>query len=83
VVGFATLLAQDASSAEVRMVAVSPDWRRRGVASALLAAQIGGAGAEGLQRLCVWIPEADPADLYTTLGFERRLRFVILDGPLQ
>jgi GNAT superfamily N-acetyltransferase len=82
VIGFATLLAQDEASAEVRMVTVRPTWRRRGVASALLAAQIEGASAQGLRRLCIWIPEHHPADLYTKLGFERRLRFVILDGPL-
>jgi GNAT superfamily N-acetyltransferase len=82
VIGFATLLEQADASAEVRMVTVSPEWRRRGVASALLAAQIEGARAQGLRRLCVWINERDPAELYTKLGFERRLRFVILDGPL-
>jgi GNAT superfamily N-acetyltransferase len=83
VVGFATLLAQGDASAEVRMVTVNPEWRRRGVASALLAAQIEGARTAGLEHLCVWIPAEDPADLYTKLGFERRARFVILDGPLQ
>jgi GNAT superfamily N-acetyltransferase len=82
VIGFATLLMQGDTSAEVRMVTVSPEWRRRGVASALVAAQIEGARAQGLERLCVWIPADDPADLYTRLGFEGGLRFVILDGPL-
>jgi N-acetylglutamate synthase-like GNAT family acetyltransferase len=76
------LLAQDDTSAEVRMVTVSPEWRRRGVASALLAGQFEGSRVQGLRRLCVWITEHDPAELYTRLGFERRLRFVILDGPL-
>jgi N-acetylglutamate synthase-like GNAT family acetyltransferase len=82
VIGYAKMLAQGKASAEVRMVTATPEWRGRGVASALLAAQIEAARAQGLQQLCVWIPEADPADLYTRLGFERRLRFVILDGPL-
>jgi N-acetylglutamate synthase-like GNAT family acetyltransferase len=82
VIGFATLLTQDEASAEVRIVTVRPAWRRRGVASALLAAQIEGARARGLRRLCIWIPEHHPADLYTKLGFERGLRFIILDGPL-
>ena len=82
VIGFATLLTQEDASAEVRIVAVRSDWRGRGVASALLATQIEGARAQGLKRLVVWLPEDDPEDLYTRLGFERRLRFVILDGPL-
>jgi GNAT superfamily N-acetyltransferase len=81
VIGFATLLMQDDSSGEVRTVAVSPDWRGRGVATALVAAQIERARAQAMHRLCVWIPADDPAGLYTRLGFERGLRFVILDGP--
>jgi GNAT superfamily N-acetyltransferase len=83
VVGFATMRTLlDKTVGELRMVTVLPEWRRRGIASALLAAQAAGARRAGMRRLSTWVPDAGPDALYRKLGFEQAARFVVLQGPL-
>jgi N-acetylglutamate synthase-like GNAT family acetyltransferase len=83
VVGFATMRTLlDETLGELRMVAVLPDWRGRGIASALLAAQAAGARRAGVQRLSAWVPDDGPAALYRKPGFDEAATFVALEGPL-
>jgi GNAT superfamily N-acetyltransferase len=83
VVGFATMRTLfDATVGELRMVTVLPEWRGRGIASALLAAQAAGARRAGIRRLTAWVPDDGPAALYRKLGFEQAASFIVLQGPL-
>jgi GNAT superfamily N-acetyltransferase len=83
VIGFATMRKLlDDTTGELRMVAVLPEWRGRGVASALLAAQIAGARSAGMRRLTTWVPTDGPVHLYRKVGFRDAGEFVVLQGPL-
>jgi GNAT superfamily N-acetyltransferase len=81
VVGFATAKAFDETTAELQVVAVLPEWRRRGVATALVGAQITRATHP---RLVAWIP-ADTATrhVYEPLGFRYAHDALEMHGPLQ
>jgi GNAT superfamily N-acetyltransferase len=83
VVGFATVrkLVED-GTAEVRMVCVLTEWRRRGIARALLRAQLTAARDRGFRRLVVWLREGAPAGLYRSLGFEPVAACIVYRGPL-
>jgi GNAT superfamily N-acetyltransferase len=83
VVGFATVrtLVED-GTAEVRMVCVLPEWRRRGIAQALLGAQLTAARDRGFRRLVVWLRESGPAGLYRSIGFEPVAACIVYRGPL-
>ena len=83
VVGFATMRTLlDETVGEVRRVTVLPEWRRRGIASALLALQVTGAKRAGIRRLTAWVPDDEPAALYRKLGFEAGSSYIVFQGPL-
>jgi GNAT superfamily N-acetyltransferase len=83
VVGFATMRTLlDAATAELKMVAVLPEWRGRGIARALLAAQAAGAWHAGMRRLTTWVPRDGPVGLYRRVGFEPVGEYFVLHGPL-
>jgi GNAT superfamily N-acetyltransferase len=83
VVGFSTARRLvDAGTAELRMVSVRSEWRRRGVARALVQAQLGAARDRGFRRLVVWLCEGGPAGLYRGLGFEPVAACIVFRGPL-
>jgi len=69
--------------AELRMVAVLPDWRGRGLASALVQAQIARAHRLGPGTIVTWVPEGrDAVHVYRSLGFKDVGGWVELSGPL-
>jgi GNAT superfamily N-acetyltransferase len=84
VIGFATIRKVAAEgTAELRTVAVLPEWRRKGVASALLAAQLARARDAGLARVIVWVRDNWPLELFRRLGFEEGTDgAIVLRGPL-
>jgi mycothiol synthase len=83
VIGFATMRTLiDETIGELRTVAVLPEWRSRGVASALIGAQVTGAKDAGLRRLSTWVAAGRAAGLYRRLGFEQVAGFVEFEGPL-
>jgi GNAT superfamily N-acetyltransferase len=83
VVGFATMRTLfDNTVGELRMVTVLPEWRCRGIASALLATQAAGARRTGIRRLTAWVPDDGPAALYRKLGFEQAASYIVFEGPL-
>jgi GNAT superfamily N-acetyltransferase len=83
VVGFATMRTLlDETTGELRMVTVLPEWRGRGIASALLAAQAAGARRAGMRRLSAWVPDDGPAALYRRLAFDQAATFIVLQGPI-
>jgi GNAT superfamily N-acetyltransferase len=81
VVGFAAAKDVDETTAELEMVAVLPEWRRRGIGHALVAAQVASAKHE---RLVTWVVSGtEPGRVYSGLGFRRTSGAVELRGPLQ
>lgn len=81
VVGFGTAKAFDATTAELQMVAVLPEWRRRGVGTALIATQVVRATHP---RLVAWLPAGtEPGRVFRGLGFRDAGGAVELHGPLQ
>jgi ribosomal protein S18 acetylase RimI-like enzyme len=83
VVGFATnRTLVDDKVGELRTVAVLPEFRRRGIGAALLAAQVAGARRAGISRLTAWVPDDGPAALFRKLGFERESSYIVFQGPL-
>jgi GNAT superfamily N-acetyltransferase len=83
VVGFATMRTfPDGHTGEVRTVVVLPEWRRRGVASALLCAQLARARDTGMARVIVRVRHSWPVDLFRTLGFDVADGNILLHGPL-
>ncbi len=83
VVGYATVRTLlDEATGEMRMVCVLPQWRRRGVASALLRAQLAAVHRAGLKRLIAWVQDGGPAGLYGKLGFQPTAGAIELRGPL-
>jgi GNAT superfamily N-acetyltransferase len=85
VIGFATLIRRhDGRSAEHRICAVVPDWRRRGVATLLLQAQLASAKEAGLETVVAWGRSAHVGQTYgTKLGFEQTAETIAFRGPLQ
>jgi GNAT superfamily N-acetyltransferase len=83
VVGFATMRKHlDATTGELRTVLVLPEWRRRGIASALLGAQLSRARDRGICRVTVWVRHTQPLDLFLSLGFRVEDGSILLHGPL-
>jgi N-acetylglutamate synthase-like GNAT family acetyltransferase len=85
VIGFATLVRRtDGRSAEHRICAVLPNWRRRGIATLLLQAQLAAAKRAGLETIVAWGRSHYAGDTYgTKLGFEQCAETVAFRGPLQ
>jgi ribosomal protein S18 acetylase RimI-like enzyme len=78
---------EDDQEAGMRMLAVAPEWRRRGVGRALVEACIARARSEGRTRLSLHtMPTMTAAhELYQTLGFRRAPendRWVSADVPI-
>jgi GNAT superfamily N-acetyltransferase len=84
-IGFATLVRHvDGRSAEHRICAVLPEWRRRGVATLLLQAQLAAAKRDALETVIAWGRGEHAGQNYgTKLGFEPRGETVAFRGPLQ
>jgi ribosomal-protein-alanine N-acetyltransferase len=76
IAGYAVACA-DKRNAEIASLAVHPDYRRRGVAGALMRHTLAGLSAAGVRRvdLMVRTGNAAGAQLYRSLGF-RRVRTV-------
>jgi mycothiol synthase len=85
VVGFATLTrGLDGRSVEHRMAVVLPEWRRRGIATALLRAQVAAAKREGFETVIAWERSEHLGSVYgTRIGFEQRGETIAFRGPLQ
>jgi GNAT superfamily N-acetyltransferase len=83
VVGFATMRKLlEAATGELRTVMVLPEWRRRGIASTLLHAQLARARDAGMRRVTVWVRHTQPIDLFLSLGFRVEDGSILLRGPL-
>jgi GNAT superfamily N-acetyltransferase len=83
VIAFVTARDHDDELAELRMVAVLPAWRGRGVATALVGEQVARAKRTRSGRLSSWVPEGRPAAaVYRALGFERTGGSIEFRGPL-
>jgi GNAT superfamily N-acetyltransferase len=83
VVGFATMqLYVDETCAEVRTIVVVPEWRGRGVATALLGALLTRARATGIRRAAVWVDARRPIELFGRLGFRATGECVVLETDL-
>ena len=84
-IGFATLVRRaDGRSAEHRICAVLPEWRRRGIATLLLQTQLAAAKRAGLEAVIAWGRSAHVGSNYgTKLGFEPRGETIAFRGPLQ
>jgi GNAT superfamily N-acetyltransferase len=85
VVGFATLTrGLDGRSVEHRMAVVLPQWRRRGIATALLRAQVAAAKREGFETVIAWERSEHRGSVYgTRIGFAPRGETIAFRGPLQ
>lgn len=61
-----------AEEAEILTLAVAPQWRRRGVATSLLAPHLAGLAANGVTRLFLEVDAENAAAraLYANLGFQ-------------
>jgi [ribosomal protein S18]-alanine N-acetyltransferase len=62
-----------AGEAEILTIAVAPEWRRRGVATSLLAPHLSGLAATRVNRLFLEVGVENTAAraLYTSFGFEQ------------
>jgi N-acetylglutamate synthase-like GNAT family acetyltransferase len=81
VVGFATMRKLlDAPTGELRTVAVLPEWRRQGIATALLRAQR--ARTRGVRRVTAWVRHTQPLELFLSLGFQVEDCSILFRGPL-
>jgi GNAT superfamily N-acetyltransferase len=85
VIGFATLLRDDdGRSAEHRMAVVLPEWRRGGIATTLLQAQLAAAKRASIETVVAWARSTHVGQVYgTRLGFEPCAETVAFRGPLQ
>jgi GNAT superfamily N-acetyltransferase len=85
VIGFATLVRRaDGRSAEHRICAVVPQWRRRGIATLLLQAQLAAAKRAALETVIAWGRSGHVGQTYgTKLGFEQQAETIAFRGPLQ
>ena len=84
VVGFATMLcAADGKSAEHGIAAVLPSYRKRGIATALLRAQIAEAKRASIETLIAWNRSDRASGVYAAkLGFEPSSATIGFRGPL-
>jgi GNAT superfamily N-acetyltransferase len=83
-VGFAVLLSVEGGTFGMhRITVVTPDWRRRGVGSALTRAQIAAAKRASLERLEAWTWTDVQRSLYASLGYTARAASIDFVGPLQ
>lgn len=84
VIGFATLIrGTDGRSAEHRMAVVLPEWRRQGVATAMLRAQIVAAKRASLETLVAWERSEHAGRTYGhKVGFQPRGETIRFRGPL-
>jgi GNAT superfamily N-acetyltransferase len=83
VAGFSTFIRlPDGRTASHRMVAVAQAWRRRGIARALVSAQLHGAKAAGYEAMVAWRRGETPDRAFTSLGFERGYSWIVFLGPL-
>ena len=85
VVGYATLIRRpDGRTAEHRMTAVLPDWRPRGIETALLRAQLAAAKRASLETVIAWVYSTHFIAVDgPSLGFEPRSETISFRGPLQ
>ena len=85
VIGFATLIRRpDGRTAEHRIAAVLPEWRRKGIATTMLRAQLVVAKRASLQTVIAWGRSRHAGLFYgTRLGFEPRAETIAFRGPLQ
>jgi GNAT superfamily N-acetyltransferase len=82
VIGFVSVKEHDAALAELRVVAVVPQWRDR-VAPALVGALVERARATRQGRLIAWVQEGrDTAQVCRAVGFARVDSSVEVSGPL-
>ena len=71
VIGFATALhGPEEGWASHRTITVLPDWRRVGVGSALVHAQLAAARGLGLEQLTVWCKSEAAARFFASLGYQ-------------
>jgi ribosomal protein S18 acetylase RimI-like enzyme len=71
VIGFATArTAPEQGWGSHQTVAVLPQWRRLGVGSALIHAQLEAAGGLGLEQLTVWCMSEQAARFFASLGYQ-------------
>jgi GNAT superfamily N-acetyltransferase len=83
VAGFSTFIRlPDGRSASHRMVAVARPWRTRGIARALVSAQLSGAKAAGYEEMVAWRRGETPDRAFTSLGFARGHSWTVFLGPL-
>lgn len=84
VAGFSTFIRlPDGRTASHRMVAVAHAWRRRGIARALVSAQLHGAKGAGYESMVAWRRGgATPDRAFTRLGFQRGHSWIVFVGPL-
>jgi len=83
VAGFSTFIRlPDGRTASHRMVAVAHAWRGRGIARALVSAQLHEAKGAGYEQMVVWRRSAAPDRAFTRLGFERGHAWIVFQGPL-
>jgi mycothiol synthase len=83
VAGFSTFIVlPDGRTASHRMVAVARAWRGRGIARALVSAQLRGAKAAGHEEFVAWRRGEAPDRAFTSLGFERGHSWTVFVGPL-
>lgn len=83
VAGFSTFIRlPDERTASHRMVVVAPSWRGRGIARALVSAQLHGAKAAGYEQMVAWRRGVAPDRAFTQLGFEPGHSWIVFVGPL-
>jgi GNAT superfamily N-acetyltransferase len=83
IVGFATMRKLlDGTTGEIRTVLVLPEWRRRGVASAVVCTQLARARAAGIARVMVRVRHTSPIDFFRRLGFDVADGSIMFHGPL-
>jgi GNAT superfamily N-acetyltransferase len=82
-IGLSTIWRVDDETAIIRMTAVLPGWRRRGVARCLLSAQVEAATAAGYRTMLA--EHRDPAigQSLRRLGFEPHTTVLDVRGPFQ
>ena len=83
-IGFGAVLGIDHGKVgRHRITIVLPQWRGRGVGSALTRSQIAAAKRAGYERLETWVWTELQKRLYYSLGYERRGASIDFLGPLQ
>jgi GNAT superfamily N-acetyltransferase len=83
VAGFSTFIRlPDGRTASHRMVAVARPWRDRGIARALVGAQLAGAKTAGYETMVAWRRGTAPDRAFTSFGFERGYSWIVFVGPI-